>query len=478
MNISEHRAILEHSPEEVFRWHTRPGAFDRLLPPWEDVRVLERTGGLEEGTRVRLRISRGPAHFDWTVEHTEVEEGRSFTDQQVDGPFGAWRHVHRFEAHEGDGCVMVDRVEWEPPLGALASAFTEPLVERELERLFRFRHRRLRHDLDRLAAGARAQRASLNPEKDDPDGGTAFGAEPLTVAITGASGLVGGHLSAFLRAGGHRVLALVRSRDRLDRDSVYWNVEEGEIDAEGLEDADVLVHLAGEPLFALRWTDEKKRRIMESRRKGTRLVSETLARMDRGPRLLVSASGVHFYGDRGDEILTEESGPGEGFLAEVCREWEEATEPAVQAGLRVVTLRTGVVLTPEGGALEKMLLPFKTGLGGRLGGGRQFFSWIDADDHVGLIHHILTNRELRGPVNAVSPGSVPNAVFTDTLGRVLGRPTLVPVPSLAVKVAMGEMGETMLLEGQRARPAAALESGFEFRFPDVEASLRHELGRT
>lgn len=460
MNVYEHRSVVDHPADEVFRWHTRPGAFERLLPPWEDVRILERSGGLEPGSRIRLRVSRGPAHFDWTVEHTGVDEGREFIDEQVRGPFGSWKHIHRFLPDDRGGSVVEDRIEWEPPLKAVTSAFAEPWVQKQLERLFRFRHRRLRHDLDRLADGASA------------------GRDALTVAITGASGLVGSHLSAFLRAGGHRVLSLVRSRDRLDGDSVYWNVKKGEIDAEGLKDADVLVHLAGEPLFAFRWTEEKKRRILESRREGTRLVAETLAGMDRGPRVLISASGVHFYGDRGEEVLTEESGPGEGFLAEVCREWEAATEAAARAGLRVVTLRSGVVLTPQGGALEKMLLPFKMGVGGRLGNGRQFLSWIDADDQVGLIHHAMIRREVRGAVNAVSPGAVPNAAFTDALGRVLGRPTLVPLPSLAVKVLMGDMGETLLLQGQRVRPAAALDSGFEFEFPEVEASLRHQLGRS
>jgi len=480
MNVFEHRSTLEHPPEEVFRWHTRPGAFQRLLPPWEDVRVLERTGGVETGSRVRLRIHRGPVHVDWTVEHTSVEEGRSFTDEQVKGPFGAWKHEHRFLPADGGGCIVQDRVQWKPPLGSFTSAFAVPWVEKELDRLFRFRHRRLRHDLGRLAPVAEAVgSASEDPGAEDQSPRRAgAGLDSLTVAITGASGLVGRSLRAFLWAGGHRVISLVRSRDRLGEDSVYWNVRKGEIDAEGLRDVDVMVHLAGEPLFALRWTEEKKRRILESRTEGTRLVAETLAGMDRGPRLLISASGIHFYGGRGDEILTEKSSPGEGFLARVCQEWEDATSPAVQAGLRVVTLRTGVVLTPEGGALEKMLLPFKMGLGGRLGSGRQFFSWIDADDHLGLIHHVIRNREIRGPVNAVSPDSIPNAVFTDTLGRVLGRPTILPVPSPAVKVAMGDMGETLLLQGQRARPQAALSSGFRYDFPAVEASLRHELGRS
>lgn len=470
MKVFEARTTLEHSPEAVFRWHRRPGAFERLLPPWENVRVLERTGGIEVGSRIRLRVRRGPASFDWTVEHTDVEEGRSFTDEQVKGPFGSWTHVHRFLPGEGGGCVMEDEVRWAPPLEPVSSVVAEPLVERELKRLFRFRHRRLRHDLDRLATGDRLRGGEPGKE--------GAGVEPLSVAITGASGLVGRSLSAFLRAGGHRVTPLVRSRERAGPESIYWNVQREEIDARALEGVDAVIHLAGEPLFALRWTEAKKRRILESRARGTRLVARALASLDRGPRVLLSASGVHYYGDRGDEILTEESASGEGFLAEVCREWEAATEPAAAAGVRVVTLRSGVVLTPEGGALEKMLLPFRMGVGGRLGSGRQYMSWIDADDQIGLLHHALVNRDVRGPVNATAPGPVPNAAFTDALGRVLGRPTVLPLPSLAVKASMGEMGETLLLQGQRARPEAALASGFDFHFPDLESSLRHQLGRS
>lgn len=468
MNLFEARATVEQSPDEVFRWHRRPGAFERLLPPWEDVRILDRTGGVEVGSRIRMRVRRGPVSFDWTVEHTSVEEGRSFTDEQVKGPFGSWKHVHRFLPAEGGGCVVEDEIHWSPPLKSVSSVFAEPLVEGALSRLFGFRHRRLRHDLDRLSSGAR-----LRGIEEDGDADS----KPLSVAMTGASGLVGRNLSAFLRAGGHRVIPLVRSRERVRGNSIYWSVEDEVMDGEALEGVDAMIHLAGEPLFALRWTEGKKRRIRESRVRGTGLVARTLAGLEGGPRVLISASGVHYYGDRGDEVLTEESASGEGFLADVCRQWEAATEPAAAAGIRVVTVRSGVVLTPAGGALEKMLLPFKLGVGGRLGSGRQYMSWIDADDQVGLLHHVLTNRDVRGPVNAAAPGPVPNAAFTDALGRVLERPTVLPLPSLAVKASMGEMGETLLLQGQRAHPEAALASGFDFRFPDVESSLRHQLGR-
>lgn len=455
MPTYRHRVRLDHPPEEVFRWHTRPGALERLLPPWMDVRIVERSGSLEVGARTGFRIRKGPKRFDWVVEHTAVEEGRLFRDEQVSGPLGAWSHTHRF-LPEGDGCVVVDEVRWEPPLGKLAELFTRPMVERELRRLFAFRGRRLAGELDRLA-----------PHRGDP----------LTVAISGASGLVGTNLSWFLQAGGHRVRPLVRSREEAEGNAIYWNVEQGAVDAGALEGVDGVVHLAGEPLFALRWTEEKKRRILESRRQGTRILAEALAGLHRPPRVFVSASGVHYYGSRGQEILTESSRAGEGFLAHVCREWERATEPAARAGIRVVLLRSGVVLTPAGGALQKMLRPFKLGLGGRVGGGEQYLSWIDADDHVGLIHHALRRRDVEGPLNAVAPDPVTNAAFTDTLGRVLGRPTLLPMPSLAVRAGLGEMGRELLLEGQRARPEQALATGFGFHHPDVESSLRHQLGR-
>ena len=456
MPTFRHRARLDHPPDEVFRWHTRPGAFERLVPPWQDVRVVERTGGLETGSRIHLRVRKGPAGFDWVVEHTAVEEGRLFRDEQIRGPFESWHHTHRF-VPDGEGCVLEDEIRWEPPLGKLADTFARTAVEGELRRLFAFRGRRLAGDLARHSS---------------------FDDDSLTVAVTGASGLVGTLLSNFLTAGGHRIRPLVRSREEAGGDAVYWNVEDGEIDASSLEGVDAVVHLAGESIFGLRWTEAKKERILESRRRGTRLLSEALAGLKRPPEVLVSASGVHFYGGRGEEILTESSGPGEGFLARVCREWERATEPASRSGIRVVLLRSGILLTPTGGALEKMLPPFKLGLGGRIGDGRQYMSWIDPDDHVGLIHHALRGDTVEGPLNAVAPHAVPNAAFTDALGRVLGRPTLLPLPSPAVKAALGQMGRELLLEGQRTRPEKALSTGFSYRFPDVESSLRHQLGRT
>ncbi|HSR40619.1 MAG TPA: TIGR01777 family oxidoreductase [Longimicrobiales bacterium] len=458
MPVFRHRSVLPHSAEDVYRWHARPGAFERLLPPWESVRVLERTGGLEEGTRLLLRIRRGPLRFRWEVRHAGVDPGRGFTDEQIRGPFRHWRHAHRFVPDGDDRCRVEDEVDWEPPLGEVGRAFGRRLVEKELERLFRFRHERLANDLGRLR-----------------DSGTE---RALTVAVTGASGLVGSMLGAFLRAGGHRVISLVRSRAEAGEDGVYWSVVDGEIDAEGLEGVDAVVHLAGEPLLGLRWTGAKKRAILESREAGTTLLCRALAGLADPPRVLVSSSGVHYYGDTGNQIVTEESPPGEGFLAMVCRRWEDATEPARSAGIRVVNLRTALVLSPAGGGLAAMLPAFRAGVGGRLGGGRQYLAWIDPDDAVGLIHHALTSDALEGPVNAAAPHPVTNATFTDALGRVLSRPTLVPLPGAAVTVIFGQMGEETLLQGQRAVPRKALDDGYVFRYPGVEGSLRFQLGRS
>lgn len=303
----------------------------------------------------------------------------------------------------------------------------------------------------------------------------------MNVLVTGSTGLIGSALVAFLKAQGHRVTRLVRPASRFqptpDESVVRWDPEAGVVEASGLEGHDAVVHLAGESLQG-RWTAAKKARIRDSRVRGTRLLCETLARLARPPRVVVAASAVGYYGDRRYETLTEESPPGRGFLAEVCQAWEAAAEPAVQAGIRVVHLRTGLVLSAAGGALRSMLLPFRLGLGGVIGNGTQYWSWIAVDDHVRVVLHVIETETLRGPVNAVSPHPVTNYEFTKTLGRVLRRPTVLPVPSFAVRLVLGEVADELLLSSQRVLPAKLLDSGFTFGFPDLEGALRHVLGLT
>ncbi len=301
----------------------------------------------------------------------------------------------------------------------------------------------------------------------------------MKIIVTGSTGMVGSALIRALLSDGHEVTRLVRGGAQAFRApgtaAVHWDPERGEIDAQSLEGHDAAVHLAGENVGEGRWDEEKKRRILESRVKGTRLIAETLAALERKPEALVSASAIGFYGNRGEELLTEASASGSDFLSEVCREWEKATLAAGQAGMRVVNLRIGIVLSAEGGALPKMLTPFKLGVGGRVASGRQYMSWIDLEDLIGIIKHAITNPALRGPVNAVAPSPVTNEQFTKTLGRVLSRPSFFPVPEFAIKLAFGEMGETLLLGGQKVEPAQLKASGYSFAYPNLEDSLRHDL---
>jgi uncharacterized protein len=300
----------------------------------------------------------------------------------------------------------------------------------------------------------------------------------MNVLVTGSSGLVGSVLVPSLASGGNRVIRLVRSKAGVDEGQALWDPEAGTIDAASLEGVDAVVHLAGESIASGRWTAKQKARIRESRVKGTQLLAETLAGLGQRPKVLVSASAVGYYGDRGDEVLREESPSGSGFLAEVCRQWEAAAAPAAQAGIRVVNLRFAMILSPSGGALQRLLLPFRLGVGGRLGGGQQFMSWVALDDVVGAILHALTAEELVGPANAVSPGAVTNREFTRALGRVLRRPTVFPLPAFAARLAFGQMADELLLASQRVEPARLLASGYQFRFPELEGALRHLLGKS
>lgn len=457
MRYSFRTELADHTPEDVFDWHERPGAIERLTPPWADVEVLHRSGGIRDGGAISLRIRRGPTPFRWDLTHRDYEYGKQFRDEQVRGPMKSWLHTHGFEAGATGGTVVSDELEIELPGGAAGAAFGPSFIKRELERLFRFRYQRLFTDL--------ARHARYRDRK------------PLRIAITGASGMVGSSLKHFLSTGGHDVISLVRDSRRMDGRSIFWNPAAGVLDPANLEGVDAVVHLAGTSIASGRWTESRKRSIKQSRVRGTELLSRTLATMKNGPRVLVSASAVGFYGDQGKKVITEAAPAGKGFLAEVCRGWEGATNPAERAGLRVVTLRTGVALSPKGGALGQMLLPFKMGAGGRLGSGKQYVSWIDLDDLLGVILHAIQDDSLSGPVNATSPNPVPNSTFTSALGRALGRPTIVPVPALAVKALFGELGKEALLWGQRVQPEKLIESGFDFFYEGVEDSLRFQLGR-
>jgi uncharacterized protein (TIGR01777 family) len=296
-----------------------------------------------------------------------------------------------------------------------------------------------------------------------------------TVAVTGATGLIGSSLCAALDESNTRVLRLVR-RPRPDSvDDILWSSQDGVSEPNRLAEADVVVHLAGESIADGRWTRAKKTRIRESRIGGTQLLCEQIARLENPPRSLICASAIGYYGDRGDEELKEENAGGTGFLADVCRGWEEATTPTAKAGIRVINLRLGVVLSQNGGALQRMLLPFKFGLGGRIGTGRQYWSWISLADVVKSIKHCMHSEQLVGPVNCVAPNPVTNREFTKTLGRVLHRPTFLPLPRIGARLGLGQMADELLLASTRVVPQRLLATGYEFAFPDLESALRAEL---
>ncbi len=450
------RSAMPVPADAVFAWHCRPGALERLSPPWESIKLLERSGGVENGSRVVLAVHAGGCWRRWVAEHCDYEPGRQFCDVQSEGPFAHWRHCHRVVPDGSANCFLEDDIEYALPYGRLSTWLGGSLVRRKLERMFRYRHQITVSDL------------SLHQKYS--------GGQPMKIAVTGSTGLVGSALVPFLTSGGHQVVRLVRSSTASD-DAVAWDPSLSQIDARRLEGVDAVVHLAGENIAVRRWNTAQKARIRDSRVQGTKLLCETLARLKYPPRVLVTASAIGFYGDRGDEELSEASPSGTGYLAEVCREWEAATEFSVGAGIRVVHLRFGVILSPRGGALATMLTPFRLGLGGRLGNGRQWMSWIALDDAVGSIYHALCSHHVRGPANAVAPNPVTNLEFTKTLGKVLGRPTILPMPGFMARAAFGEMADALLLASTKVLPRTLLDSDYSFLHPNLEGALRDVLGK-
>jgi len=457
MNIEvfSRKVALPVSAEEAFAWHERPGALDRLIPPWEKVRIGSRGEGIRNGSRVMLITRQGPLRLRWVAEHCDYQPGRQFRDIQIQGPFRHWDHTHRFVAEGKESSVLEDHIEYSVRGGTLGRIMAGPFIRRKIATMFAYRHRTTAAD---LAVHSRHRQQGV-----------------IHVAVTGSHGLIGRVLIPLLTTGGHRVTPLVRGD--ASNGQVSWDPSADSLDASALDGIDGVVHLGSENIAATRWTEAHKQRVIESRVHSTRVLCEGLARLPSPPKVLVSASAIGFYGDRGDEILDEDSPSGEGFLAGVAREWEAATKPAAAAGIRVVQLRFGVVLSPNGGALAKMLTPFKMGVGGAIGSGRQYWSWISIDDAASAIYHVLMTDSTHGPVNAVAPDSVTNVAFAKTLGRVLSRPSIARVPTLAARIAFGEMADELLLASTRVRPTRLLDSAYEFRHDSLEDALRHVLGR-
>lgn len=445
----QYASIVDHPLDEVWAWHTRPGAMRRLVPPWQPMQIVKETESLANGRAIlglpgglRWIAQHDPAGYDPPHQFVDVlsSDGLMTLPPRV---IGWWRHTHRF-SDAGDGRTrMHDEVDTTVPGAALRSTFA-------------YRHRQVAED---LAAHRDAAQA---------------GTGPLVIAMTGASGLVGTALAAFLSTGGHRVIRLVR-RDPANADERRWDPENPAADL--FDGVDAVVHLAGESI-AGRFTEAHRRAIRDSRIEPTRRLA-ALAAASAGVRAFVSASAVGFYGyDRGDEILDENSSRGDGFLADVVADWEDAAAPAAGGGARVVTVRTGIVQAADGGTLKLLRPLFAAGLGGRLGSGKQWLSWIGIDDLLDVYYRALYDGRLSGPVNAVAPNPVRNSEYTAALAATLHRPALLPVPSLGPRVLLGRQGARELAEAnQRVVPAALEALGHRFRQPIVTDALGHQLGR-
>jgi hypothetical protein len=440
----EHSCVLDTSVSEVFAWHSRPGAIHRLMPPWQPLRVISEAQSLADGRAV-LGL---PGGFRWVATHQPglYDPPHRFVDvltTAVLAPALRWEHTHEFSPEGTDRTLVTDTV-------------SSHLPDRFLRETFAYRCRQLRGD---LAAHSRAAGYRL---------------APMTVAVTGSSGLIGSALCSLLTTGGHRVIRLTR-RAGSGPDERQWNPDHPAPDL--LRDVDAVVHLAGESI-AGRFTPAHKQAIRDSRIEPSRRLAELAS--STGVSAFISASAIGFYGaDPGDESLTEASPRGDGFLAEVVADWEAASEAARQGGVRVAQVRTGIVQSPRGGVLRLLRPLFEAGLGGRLGDGRQWTSWIGIDDLLDIYLRVLVDPSLEGPINAVSPNPVRNAEYTKTLARVLHRPALVPVPSIGPRLLLGTEGAQEVAQaGQRVRPQRLLDGQHTFRHGDLEDALRHVLGRS
>ncbi len=442
---------LPVSVEEAFAYHDRRGALERLIPPWESVQIESSDQSLVVGSQVVMKVRIAGIPIRWVAQHTQYDRPHQFADTQVSGPFAAWDHLHQFQ-QAGSYSLLRDSITYRIPLGLAGRFFGGGKVQKTLEAMFAFRHRVTRDDLTLQA--------------DHP-------CDPMSVAISGTTGLIGGQLASLLTLLGHKVRPIVRSPSPLPDTIAAWN---SEADAKKLGEVDAVVHLAGKSIASGRWTEASKKEMVDSRVRKTRQLCESLASAERKPTVLVCASATGIYGDRGDELLDEQSAVGSGFLAEVASQWEAACRPAVEAGIRVVHARLGIVLSPQGGALAKMLLPANLAAGS-LGSGQQWWSWIALDDALGAIYHAITTPGLQGAVNFVSPQPCTNRDFASVLGEVVRRPALIPAPAFLLRAVMGEMADSLLLTSARVAPTRLAESNYKYRFTDLGEALRYYLGR-
>ena len=452
----EYETHTDSPRPEVFDWFERKGSFRRLMPPWEVAEEVRADETLEDGAQRIFRFPMGPIKMTWVAEHLGYQPPEKFEDIMKKGPFRSWHHVHRFIEKDG-GTVVHDEVDYKLPMGILGRIFGSRNVRNRLNRMFRARENRLIRDLERHSDFKHLDRKRI--------------------LLAGASGLIGKQLAAFLDTGGHEIWRLVRRTPVAGQNEIEWDPSKGTIDNSAIEGFDIVIHLGGAGIGDRRWTKSRMVLIEKSRTESTGLLARTLASLKQKPEVFLVASAIGWYGNRGDEILDEQSEAGTGFLPETCLAWEASADAARQAGIRTIHARTGVVLDASGGALEKMLLPAKMGAGGPIGSGKQWMSWISMDDHIAAVQHLMMTKNCEGMYNLTAPNPVRQKTFAKTLGRVLRRPAFAPLPGFVVRIIFGELARPLLLEGQKVHPRRLIESGFEFEHPNLEDAFRDCLGK-
>lgn len=441
---------LPFPAEEVFSWYMRPRALSRLLPPWRKVKILYQEGSPdEEGSHVGLQVQFGGVPWKWILQHRDQVPGKEFSDCQVKGPFEYYRHRHQVEPIDAYSCRVIDDIIYRLPCG-----LSLPQINREFQKLFRWRYEIMRGDLGLISR---------------------YQTEPMRILLSGATGMIGRVLEAFLCTAGHDVVRLVRKVESPNLHTVRWDPVHGDFQKEDFEGFDAVIHLAGENIAAGRWTKKRKESLFLSRCRDSWLLSQALTRLYRPPKTVICASAIGYYGDRKEEELTEESSKGEGFLADLCAKWEDAMQAIENRGSRVVHTRFGAVLSADGGVLHHSLLPFKLGLGGRLGSGNQMMSWVGIDDVIGSIYHVLMTESLHGPVNVTAPYPVRQVDFACALAHQLGRPSFVPIPASVLRATLGQMAEELLLSSAQVIPKKLLETGYAFRYTHLPKALEYVM---
>src|SRR5919112_538299 len=446
--------------KDAFDYHAREGALERLVPPWSILRVTSHEGNIRDGAISTLKVSLWPISFKWTAAHFGYLQDRQFQDKMVKGPFQGWIHTHSFIPDEIGHCIMEDKIAYSPPFGKLGPILLNDTIQNNLNQLFHYRHRILINDINlwKIARRSKAQK----------------------ILITGSHGLIGSSLIPLLTvAGEHKITRLSRpssNRNNTNSHSIVWDPSDDKVNVKELEGFDVVIHLAGENIFG-RWTDSKKQRILKSRINSTRLLCDSLIKLANPPSTLICASATGFYGNRGNEVLTEESKPGFGFLSEVCRKWEESTQIAKDVGIRIVNSRFGADLTPKGGILQNLLALSRLGMGLRFGHENQYISWGSIEDVIGSIFYSIINSSIRGPVNVVSPHPVTNLEFSNTLARIIKSKITLPVSQKLATMMFGELADSTMGSSALVVPKKLSLAGYRFINQELEDALRLLLGR-